>query len=356
LTGLAVVAMSGGVDSTVAAALLRERGVDVVGATLRLWSCEDPSTESSCCNAESVRVARAACDRLGIQHRLIEGLARFEQRVLRPSWEEYAQGRTPNPCALCNRDVKLDLLVSLADDLGARWVATGHYARLEGTPPALLRGRDTRKDQSYFLFGLTPPQVDRLLLPVGDLTKTEVRARAQQLGLPNADRPESQDACFAGGGEVFADALAARFGATPVGGPIRDVQGHEIGRHDGIHRFTIGQRRGLGLSMGRPAYVVEIRAERREVVVSTDPDDLLSTCLTARGARWLSPPPLPARVEAQVRYRHDAVGAHLEQIGEDTIALRFDEPQRAVTPGQAVVLYDGDKLLGGAWIDEATRG
>jgi len=356
MTERAVVAMSGGVDSTVTAALLRERGLDVVGATLRLWSCDDASTESSCCNAESVAVAREACERLGIRHELVEALTPFEQRVLRPAWEQYARGRTPNPCALCNRDVKLDLLTALADELGARWIATGHYARVGGSPRMLRRGRDGQKDQSYFLFTLRPEQVDRLLLPIGDLTKGEVRALARQLDLPNAERSESQDACFAGGGEVFAEALAARFGATASEGAMLDTRGRVIGRHGGVHQFTIGQRRGLGVSLGRPAYVVAIRAERAEVVVSTEPDDLLSTGLVARGVNWLAPPPRPARVQAQVRYRHDAMGARLDEIGEDTVQVTFDRPQRAVTPGQAAVLYDGDALLGGAWIDGQTEG
>ena len=347
--------MSGGVDSSVAAALLVDRGFDVTGITLRLWSCDDPSTESSCCNAESVRVARAVCDRLGIRHEVLEGLDEFEGRVLRPSWEEYARGRTPNPCALCNRDVKMDLLLARADQLGANAVATGHYARLTAAPTTLLRGRDLDKDQSYFLFGLRPEQLDRLRLPLGDLTKGDVRARARELHLPNADRPDSQDACFAGGGEVFADALAIRFDGVTKPGPMVDVEEREIGRHDGIHRFTIGQRRGLGLSLGRPAYVVAIRADRGEVVVSTDPDDLLSMRLRATRISWLVRPPWPARVQAQVRYRHQAVGARVTRTGEDSIAVAFDEPQRAVTPGQAVVLYDGARMLGGGWIEAAHR-
>ena len=356
MTERILAAMSGGVDSSVAAALLVDRGFDVTGVTLRLWSCDDPSTESTCCNAESVQMARTVCDQLGIQHELLEGLSAFEGRVLRPSWLEYARGRTPNPCALCNRDVKMDLLLARADELGASRVATGHYARSTRSPTSLLRGRDAGKDQSYFLFGLSPGQLDRLLLPLGELTKRDVRDRARTLDLPNSERPDSQDACFAGGGEVFADALAMRFGGATTPGPMVDVEGREIGRHDGIHRFTIGQRRGLGISLGRPAYVVAIRAGRGEVVVSTNPDDLLSVGLTASGISWLAPPPWPTRVQAQVRYRHDAVEAVVARTGDDTISVVFDESQRAITPGQAVVLYDGERVLGGGWIEEAKVG
>lgn len=352
MTGRAIVAMSGGVDSAVAAARLVEAGYEVVGATLRLWSCEDPSAESTCCNAEAVRSARETAARLGIPHELIECSSLFDERVLRPAWEEYARGRTPNPCIPCNRDLKLAPLLLRADEIGARWVATGHHARVERAPDgstALLRGHDRSKDQSYFLFSLTRQQLERTLFPVGDLDKADVWRIARDLDLRAADRAESQDACLAGGGEVFAEALCRRFDGVPRPGEFVSPDGEVLGRHDGIHQFTVGQRRGLGLSLGRPAYVVAIATGKNQVVVSIDPGDLMADGLRAGKACWLASP--PARALVQIRYRHQAVGASLERIGDDGIEVHFDRPQRAVTPGQAAVFYDDDRVLGGAWIE-----
>ena len=345
--------MSGGVDSSVAAALMVREGYDVVGVTLRLWSCEDSSTESSCCNAEAVGLARAVSDRLGIRHEIIEGLTAFDTHVLRPSWDEYARGRTPNPCVLCNPDVKLATLLQRADELKASWVATGHHARLQRTAngPQLLRGTDPNKDQSYFLFRLDPSQLHRTLFPVGGLTKAEVRDVARSLDLPNAERADSQDACFAGGGEVFAEALRRRYSAPASAGDIVDVQGSLLGTHDGIHLFTVGQRRGLGISLGRPAYVIAIDRAASRVVVSTDPDDMLSAGFEAGSVRWLQEGDIRPRAGVQIRYRHAPVGATLKRLGDDRIRVRFDDPQRAVTPGQAAVFYEGDRVLGGGWID-----
>lgn len=348
-----VVAMSGGVDSSVTAALLLEQGHEVTGATLRFWLCDEGDEEQakSCCGLDAVAEARGAAGVLGIQHHVIDCRERFEEAVLRPCWEAYDRGRTPNPCVLCNPRIKLLELMRRAELLGADFVATGHHARVEhGQPPRLLRGRDRNKDQSYFLFGLEERQLASLLLPVGDLTKDEVRRRARELGLDNADRPESQDACLGGGDEPFAEALRGRFDAPARPGSLVDVEGNVLGCHAGVHLFTIGQRRGLGVALGRPAYVVRIRAEADEVVVSTDPDDLMSTELVARRVQWLVQPEARAEAEVQIRYRHRARPATLELADDGAVRVRFESPQRAVTPGQAVVFYRGERVLGGGWI------
>ena len=351
----ALVAMSGGVDSSVAAAAMVNEGYHVVGVTLRLWSCDDASTESSCCNAEAVGMARAVADRLGIRHEIIEGLDTFDRQVLQPSWTEYSRGRTPNPCVLCNPAVKLGLLLDRADEIEAEWVATGHHARTRWNQgrSELWRGADPDKDQSYFLFRLEPTQLDRAMFPVGGLTKADVRDVARQLKLPNAERADSQDACFAGGGEVFAEALRLRYGAEGRAGAIVDVNGNVLGSHDGIHLFTVGQRRGLGISLGRAAYVVAIDAAASLVVVSTDAEDLLTSGLEASAVHWLGAPSLDRPLQVQIRYRHQPVGAVARLLGDDRIRVIFDQPQRAVTPGQAAVFYDGDRVLGGGWIDAA---
>ncbi len=334
--------MSGGVDSSVTAALLLEQGYDVTGATLRFWLCADGDEEQpkSCCGLDAVGEARSAAGVLGIQHQVIDCRERFEDQVLRPCWEAYDGGRTPNPCVLCNPRIKLLELLRRAELLGADLVATGHHARVEqGPPPRLLRGMDRNKDQSYFLFGLDQRQLASLLLPVGELTKDEVRRRARDMGLDNADRPESQDACLGGGDEPFAEALRGRFAAAARPGNLVDMEGKVVGRHAGVHLFTVGQRRGLGVALGRPAYVVQLRAETDEVVVSTDADDLMSAELQARQVRWLVPPEERMQAEVQIRYRHRAQPATVELAGEDAVRVCFERPQRAVTPGQAVVFY-----------------
>jgi len=354
-----VVAMSGGVDSSVAAALLAEQGHAVLGLTLRLWYCDDPAGHGSCCDERALRQAAEVAARIGAEHRVLELQEPFEREVLRPAWDEYARGRTPNPCVRCNERIKLAALLRVADEQGAGRVATGHHARVEpaGDGPALLRGRDAEKDQSYFLFHLTRPQLARTLFPVGDHTKAEVRALAQARGLPSADQPDSQDACLAAGEEGFAEALRRRFGAPARPGPVLDADGVERGRHDGIHRFTVGQRRGLGVALGRPAFV---RAVEREGVVrvTTDPDALLSRRLRVDDVRWLGPP-ADGPAEVQIRYRHRPVPARLRPRPDGTVEVDLDEPLRAVTPGQAAVFYNGERVLGGGWIDgplDATTG
>lgn len=370
-----LVAMSGGVDSSVAAALLVRRGMEVVGVTLRLRYCDDPAARGSCCDAQAEGSARAVAERLGIEHRVVGAEQAFEDEVLRRAWEEYARGRTPNPCVVCNERIKFGWLGRVAEEMGARWVATGHHARVDhsdsasdsvvrhtgsasasrGLPqPILRRGADRDKDQSYFLFQLSDDQLRRTLFPVGDLTKAQVREVARELGLPSAERAESQDACFALQDGTFADALAELLGAEARPGRIVDPRGRELGHHEGIHRFTVGQRKGLGVALGRPAYVVAIDAASGDVMVTTEPDDLLSDGLRVTDVRWRRKGPAAGeviRAQVQIRYRAAPARARVKALDGGRAEVAFDEPQRAITPGQAAVVYDGDVVIGGGWIE-----
>jgi len=355
-----LVAMSGGVDSSVAAALLAADSRDeVVGVTLRFWPCESTSgAPSSCCGVDGVAAARDAAGVLGIPHYVIDCRDAFEERVLRPAWREYSLGRTPNPCVLCNAEIKLGLLREHARRLGAGRLATGHHARIEREEGSvrLCRGHDPGKDQSYFLFALTLDQLRATHLPLGRLTKAEVRDEARRLGLPNAERPESQDACFGGGERSFAEALRQRFGAPSVEGEIVNVDGRLLGRHQGIHHFTIGQRKGLGVGTGSRAYVYAIDADSGRVSVSNDSGDLLRKGLEAGALRWLVPPEPLLSAQVQIRYRHRAAPARIELLDQGGRALvLFEQPQRAVTPGQAAVFYRGEQVLGGGWIERSIR-
>ncbi len=355
------VAMSGGVDSSVAAALLLRKGCDPFGVTLRLWPCEGDEDWRACCGVDGIEQARAAAGRIGIPHYVVDCRDEFEKRVLEPAWSEYARGRTPNPCVLCNEHIKFGLLFDHARRLGATGLATGHHARVrrdQGQGKALLlRGADRDKDQSYFLFSLREEQIDVTVMPVGEMTKVEVRDLARELGLPNAERPESQDACFLVEESGFAESLRRKFGAPARPGAIVDTDGHAIGGHQGVHAFTIGQRRGLGVALGRRAYVLAIDAERGEVVVGSDESELLADGFDALDVRWLAGYGTqgPVKCDVQIRYRHRPVPAAVETSGDGPSRVRvlFDKPQRAVTPGQAAVFYDGDHVIGGGWIDRA---
>lgn len=351
------VAMSGGVDSSVAAALLAREGDEVFGITLQLLPCEDRPLGGGCCSLESAQAARAVADRLGIDHLVVDARGEFERQVLGPCWDEYARGRTPNPCVLCNQEVKWGVLFAKARALGATRIATGHYARVGPSPsgrPSVLRGLDPGKDQSYFLFSLEPDLLAATVLPLGALSKPRVRGLARELGLATAERPESQDACFEVSEDGFAESLRLRFGADARPGAIVDDQGRAVGRHGGLHRFTLGQRRGLGVSLGGRAFVRELRAPANEVVVTRDASALLSRALVVRlaGARDA---PLPERAHVQIRSRHRAVPARLAPIDGARARVEFEEPQRAATPGQAAVFYDGDRVVGGGWIESLER-
>lgn len=356
--GRVLVAMSGGVDSSVTAALLREDGFEVIGATLQLQSCDDATFGRTCCSAAGAIQAAKVAGLLRIPHYVLDCRRQFRDTVLRHSWMEYARGRTPNPCVICNQRIKFGFLLETARSLGASRIATGHYARLERDGrqrPLLKRGRDRDKDQSYFLFSLDTRQLEAALFPIGEFTKAEVRERARGLGLPNADREESQDACFVGEGETYAEILRQRFQGQALAGEVVDSSGRLLGRHDGFHRFTIGQRKGLGIALGKRAWVQAIDPESARVVLCLDESELLSRGLIATGVTWhhLLEGSRPFRCSLQIRYRHRAVPAVVEQTGAQRARVVFDEPIRAVTPGQAAVFYDGDTLLGGGWIERS---
>ncbi len=357
-----LVAMSGGVDSSVAAALLKTRGFEVIGATLKLRDLDDGVEGQPCCSPKGIDQAARVAKFLGIRHHVVDGRAKFEHLVLRPGWADYARGRTPNPCVLCNRRLKFGVLLDYAEALGAGRLATGHHARIEADDqpgrPVLCRGRDREKDQSYFLFALDSRQLMKVLLPVGDLSKEQVREHARSFGLPYAEKPESQDACFSVPGEAFAETLRRCFGASGKPGTIVDTQGRRLGDHDGLHKFTVGQRRGLKLSLGQRAWVKSIHPDSARVVVTTRPEDLLSSGLVAAEVTWsprfrdmLQGDSLECQV--QVRSRHTPAAARMVVLQNRRVDVRFHSPQRAVTPGQAAVFYREDRVVGGGWIEQS---
>jgi len=345
-----LVAMSGGVDSSVAAAILRERGYDVVGVAMRL-AAEAPAPAArrrgTCCSHEDFEDARRVAERMDFPFYVVDLRAEFGARVIDNFVSEYLDGRTPNPCVMCNREIKFARLSERAAALGADYVATGHYARIERNPRGrfrLLRAADATKDQSYFLFTLGQTELSRTLFPLGAMTKAEVRARARELGLANADKPESQEICFVPDGDYarFVERAAPRQRLRPA--------------HGGVHRFTVGQRRGLGLSSPEPLYVREIRAESGDVVVGPR-DGLTAAGLVARDVSLVDPESVvegAIAVEARIRYRHPALPATLAIEAGDRARVTFESGGGpAVTPGQACVFYRGDEVLGGGFIERA---
>ena len=354
-----LVAMSGGVDSSVAAALLLEQGYQVVGVTLRLWTLEDPLAprlRRRCCSAQDTEDARAAADLLGIPHYVLNFERPFQARVVDYFVEEYARGRTPNPCLACNQHIKFGPLLDYARALGCHYLATGHYVRRRLGPQGyeLWRARDAHKDQSYVLYMLGQEELARTLFPIGDYTKEEVRALARRLGLPNADKPDSADICFVPDGD-YRSFLRQRLPVAP--GPIVDRQGRVLGQHTGIVDYTVGQRRGLpARGGGRPLYVLAVEAAANAVVVG-DEEELYAWGAECEGLSFVSgrPPAGALEVEAKVRYRAPTVPALLTVAGERG-EVRFQEPQRAVTPGQALAFYQGERLLGGGLIRQPLGG
>ncbi|HEX2599054.1 MAG TPA: tRNA 2-thiouridine(34) synthase MnmA [Terriglobales bacterium] len=361
------VAMSGGVDSSTVAAVLRAEGHNVIGLTMQLWNQRrlaghegmPEAVQGRCCSLDDVYDARRVAETIGIPYYVVNHEQRFEDEVVRPFVQEYLSGRTPIPCSLCNNHLKFDQLLLVAQQIGADHLATGHYARVEFDAKRdrwlLKRPADTSKDQTYFLFGLTQEQLSRTLFPLGALTKPEVRALARQHGLALAEKPDSQEICFVPGGDYkrFLDAYLEEQGeALPdTAGELVTTGGDVVGEHHGIHNFTVGQRKGLGVATGSPLYVIQIKGDTRQVVVGNS-DELYSDTLRVRRTNLIACAELdqPLRVTVKIRHRHEPAPATIEATGGDEIVVKFDQAQRAITPGQAAVFYDDDVVVGGGWI------
>jgi tRNA-uridine 2-sulfurtransferase len=365
------VAMSGGVDSSAVAALLHAQGHPLVGLTLQLWNQRRlaanyadlglPETvpQGRCCSIDDVYDARHVAEHLNIPYYLVNAQDRFEEEVVRPFVSEYLAGRTPIPCTLCNNHLKFDQLLLTARQIGAERIATGHYARNRYDEARgrwiLSRPADKSKDQTYFLFGLTQDQLSRTLFPLGEMQKPAVREMAADHGLELAQKPDSQEICFIPGGsyQSFLTAYLAEQGRDlpDSSGELVASSGEVMGHHEGIHGFTVGQRKGLGLSSPDPLYVLKIHPDSHKVEVGPD-DQLLSTKLTANRLNWVSipEPTEPIRVTIKIRHRHEPSPATLRVLAPDQIEAIFDEPQRAITPGQSAVFYQGDEVAGGGWI------
>src|SRR5581483_6709194 len=362
------VAMSGGVDSSAAAAILQEQGHDLVGFTMQLWNQRrgismDENGEplpSRCCSLDDVYDARRVAEALGFPFYVLNLEKEFERDVVQPFINSYLDGETPIPCVACNSRLKFASLDKLAISLGCEKVATGHYARVEFDEAThryrLLRGRDPNKDQSYFLWELTREQLSRALFPLGEMSKPDAREAARRNDLAVAEKKESQEICFVPDGDYagFIDRYLAAEQQTdrlPGAGEIVNARGKVLGAHTGIHRYTVGQRRGIGISDARPLYVLNVDAAHNQVVVGYD-DELASEEFTAAGVNWIAfaNPPEPVRAEVRVRYRHTAAPATITPLPNNRAHVKFDEPQRAITPGQATVFYRGEEVVGGGWI------
>jgi len=364
------VAMSGGVDSSTVAAVLRERGVPVIGLTMQLWNQRrlpqlhgDGPRQHRCCSLDDVYDARRVAEHLAIPYYVINFEREFEQTVVRPFVQDYLSGRTPIPCTHCNNGVKFEQLLATARQIGAQSIATGHYARVRQNQATgrfeLLRAVDESKDQSYFLFGLTQEQLSRAEFPLGELTKQEVREIARRLEVPVAEKPESQEICFVPEGSYvrFIEGYLQEQGSdAPVAfgepGDIVTASGDVVGRHTGLHNFTVGQRKGLGFAAGRPYYVVALDAAKNRVIVGEDTELRRNTC-EVRDVNWIpfAVPDAPVRARVRIRNRHEPAEAQITPLDTTTARVVFLEPQRAITPGQAAVFYSGDQVLGGGWIE-----
>ena len=357
-----VLAMSGGVDSSASAVLLKQQGYDVIALFMRTGTHghDQGGTRADhkkgCCSAIDAGDARRVADRLDIPFHALDFEREFN-RIIDYFADEYTRGRTPNPCVVCNTWLKFGQLWTFAQQLGADFIATGHYARIERGPGGfeLHRGLDSEKDQSYVLHGIRREILPHLLFPVGGYTKAEIRALTREAGLAGvAEKPDSVEICFVPGGD-HTEIVRKRRPEMAMAGVIREKDGTVLGEHDGIDRFTVGQRKGLGVAAGKRRFVLEILPESNEVIVG-DPNDLLADGLIASGVNWLIDPPAgPFHCTAKIRYRHPGVAATVTALPDGGAEVQFDQPQSAVTPGQAVAFYDGARVLGGGWIERAVQ-
>ncbi len=361
-----VVAMSGGLDSSAVAASLVRDGHRVVGMTMQLWNqrrLPEIATDAKtgrCCSLDDVYDARQVAEQIGIPFYVVNFEKQFEENVVAPFVADYLAGRTPIPCTLCNNFIKFDKFLEMADSVGAEKIATGHYARVEFNEATgryeMRTGADLGKDQTYFLFGLTQAQLARCWFPIGHKSKKEVRDMAREMGLAVAEKAESYEICFVPNGDyaAFMDAYLREQGVTPsqTAGEIVDTSGRALGQHEGVHHFTVGQRRGLGVAVGEPLYVIETNPASQKVTVGGS-DSLLRKSLIARDVNWVAWPGIrgPERAQVKIRNRHVAAPATLSPVEDGRVKVEFDQAQRAVTPGQAAVFYDGDLVLGGGWIE-----
>jgi tRNA-uridine 2-sulfurtransferase len=369
--GLIAVAMSGGVDSSTVAALLLQHRRPVVGLTMQLWNQRrlpelqgDGPAQHRCCSLDDVYDAKRVAQHLSFPHYVVNFEQQFEQRVVRPFVEQYLAGRTPIACTNCNTDVKFEPLLRMARQIGAERLATGHYARISKDERTgryqLLRARDDSKDQSYFLWGLTQEQLSRSEFPLGELTKEEVRQLARSVNLPVAEKPESMELCFVPNGNYvqFIHAYAHEDGKPlqDTAGDIVTQDGTVLGRHTGVHNYTIGQRKGLGFTTGKPIYVLAIDPEKNRIIVGED-DALRATTLAIENVNWVSiaAPDAPLRAQVKIRHKHEPAEAIVEALPGLRARITFDTPQRAITPGQAAVIYDGDVVLAGGWIESSHK-
>jgi tRNA-specific 2-thiouridylase len=364
--GLVVIAMSGGVDSSTVAAVLQEQGRPIVGLTMQLWNQRrlpelqgDGPKQHRCCSLDDVYDAKRVAQHLNFPHYVVNFEEQFERRVVRPFVDQYLAGRTPIACTNCNTDVKFEPLLRMARQIGAERLATGHYARIRKNEQSgrweLLRARDESKDQSYFLWGLSQEQLSSSEFPLGELTKEEVRALARRTNLPVAEKPESMELCFVPTGSyvqfIRAYSKDAGISLSQADGQIVTEDGAVVGHHNGVHNFTIGQRKGLGFAAGKALYVLSIDPDNNRVVVGDD-DSLRTTSFEVNDVNWVSieQPSGSIRATVKIRHKHEPAGATVQPVDANTARITFDAPQRAITPGQGAVFYDSDRVLGGAWI------